>query len=247
MRDWEYKALRAVEDEHWWHAVLRRMVLEVLNRELKPQSRLLDAGCGTGGMLAFLAQAARGHSLEGIDASAEAIRQCRHRGIPGVSLANVEDLPFRDESFDAVLSLDVLYHAGVNEASALAEMTRVLRPRGLLLVNVAAFQCLRGAHDESVCGARRYTQRQLRDQLTAHNLAVEQIHYWNAWLFAPLWIWRSWTRWFPGGVRGGTSELQRSGGWVNRILKLPACWDARLCQALKVPFGSSVLAVARKA
>lgn len=242
----EVEALRSAEDSHWWHATLRGLVLDVLEKCLPPGSRVLDAGCGTGGMLALLSNHPAAYSLEGIDQSEDAVRHCRGRGLTSVRAANVEDLAFEDNSFEAVLSLDVLYHTQVDEDKAVVEMKRVLRPGGLLLVNAAAFPCLRGRHDVAVCGARRYTIKRLRSLLEIHSLAVEFIHYWNAWLFVPLWIWRSWTRWFPGGRSDAGSELQLTTSWINRALKRPAMVDAKLCRDLKLPFGSSVLAVAKK-
>ena len=125
------------------------------------------------------------------------------------------------------------------------EMVRVLRPGGRLVVNVAAFECLRGAHDLAVCGVRRYKRGQLSSLLEFHSLGVELIHYWNAWLFPPLWIWRLWSRRRHDG--GDTaSELQLPRAWLNRLLIGPAWLDAKICRQLKVPFGSSILAVARK-
>ena len=222
------------------------MVLEILEDRLEPESRVLDAGCGTGGMLGLLSQRGWTCSLEGIDISPVAVRHCLERGFAGVRVARVEELPFEDASFDAVLSLDVLYHGQVDERKALAEMSRALRPGGVLVVKVAAFECLRGLHDAAVCSVRRYKRSQLRFHLAIHKLEVELIHYWNTWLFVPLWIWRSWTRWRSGKSDGAGSELQLSVAWVNRMLKGPAGLDAKLCRLLRVPFGSFLLAVARK-
>lgn len=246
MLEREYETLRAVEDVHWWYAVLRRLVLESLQRRFAPGIRLLDAGCGTGGMLDVLQRRGWAGALHGVDLSPEAVRQCRDRGLGEVCVGRVEKLPFADDAFDAVLSLDVLYHAGVEEGRALAEMGRVLRPGGVLLVNVAAFECLRGRHDTAVCGARRYKSSQLRSLLAVHRLEVEEIFYWNAWLFLPLWIWRSWTRRNPGQRKRAGSEMQLPPPWLNGRLKGPAWVDANLCRLLRLPFGSSILAVARK-
>jgi len=79
----------------------------------------------------------------------------------------VHDLPFLADSFDVVLSLDVLSHAGVDDALALREVYRVLRTGGQLILNVAAFDFLKGAHDCAVNVNRRYQQRQLRTLLVA--------------------------------------------------------------------------------
>ncbi|MDB6005729.1 MAG: Methyltransferase type 11, partial [Prosthecobacter sp.] len=124
MRLAEYDTLRATDVHHWWYAVLRSLVERTLAGR---RGHLLDAGCGTGGMLESLRSQT---SVTGIDISEQAVSYCHQRGLHMVELGCVESLPFADETFDVVLSLDVLYHAQVNEKRALAEMCRVLRPEG---------------------------------------------------------------------------------------------------------------------
>lgn len=231
----EYKTLRAVEDVHWWYAVLRGLVVRELRAQVRRDGRVLDAGCGTGGMMQRLQR----WRAAGIDAAEAAVAYCRLRGLHRVRCGHVERLPWSDGSFDAVLSLDVLYHADVDEAAAWSEMVRVLRPGGLIVVNVPALECLRGGHDVAVCGARRYTANHVRQALEFHSLEVMSLHYWNAWLFLPLLLRRQWHR-------SATSDLSVPPPWLNAALAWAGEMDARVCRALRVPFGSSVFAVARK-
>jgi len=244
----EYDILRRVEDRHWWHAVLRRQVLLTLaGAALPPRAQLLDAGCGTGGMLAFLREKCPKLDLDGIDASELAVRHCHTRGLKQVRHGSVHSLPFANDTFDVVLSLDVLYHSGVEQERALAEMRRVLRPDGLLLLNVPAFECLRGAHDVAVCGARRYKACHVREMLERHSLTDVNTHYWNAWLFLPLLAWRRMSRIQPGVAEpAAVSDLILPPVWLNRCLSLVGRLDAKGCRAFRVPFGSSVFATARK-
>jgi len=241
MRAAEYDFMRAVEDQHWWHAVLRSLVEHALAGRLPPRGRLLDAGCGSGGMLEFLRKRLGNLAVRGIDAADQAVRHCHERGLCTVQNGSVELLPFADSTFDAVLSLDVLYHAGVDEEQALAEMGRVLRQDGLLVLNLPAFAGLRGAHDMAVCGARRYVAGQVRSLLERSNFSVEMIHYWNAWLFVPLLVWRHLSRLKADDA---TSDLRLTPAWINPILAGMGSLDAALCRELRIPFGSSVMAVA---
>ncbi|MGV3661459.1 MAG: class I SAM-dependent methyltransferase [Prosthecobacter sp.] len=247
MQSPEYHMLRMVEDRHWWHSVLRGLVMDVFSDRLPPRGYVLDAGCGTGGMLALLREKKPCLDTEGVDASGLAVQHCRQRGLAQVRLGTVHDLPFEAGVFDAVISLDVLYHADVNEHEALAEMSRVLRPGGLLVANLPAFECLRGAHDVAVCGARRYTKDEVRHLLEQHGLCCELSHYWNAWLFPPLLLWRRLSR-RTSEKRGElTSDLAMPPAWFNHLLSAGGKVDAQLCRVLHIPFGSSVFAVARKA
>lgn len=239
----EHDILREAEEQYWWYAVLHRLVLKELRALVPAGAQVLDAGCGTGGMLARLGR----WRAFGVDVSSAAIAHCQRRGLPRVTPADVNRLPFQDATFDAVLSLDVLYHQQVQEGHALAEMGRVLRPGGVMILNVPAFDCLRGEHDRAVCGTRRYKICHVRERLAAHSLEPVMTHYWNAWLFAPLWGWRAVSRLVSSSSDGPPrSDLRPLPEPANAFLKSLGTMDAQLCRRLNLPFGSSVFAVARR-
>jgi SAM-dependent methyltransferase len=243
----EYDIMRAAEDRHWWYRVLHEQVMRELGSRLPAEARILDAGCGTGGMLALLKQQKPQWEILGTDLERAAVEHCQARGLGCVGQGSVCELPYESESFDAVLSLDVIYHEGVDESRAVHEMTRVLRPGGWLLLNVPAFDGLRGAHDQAVCGARRYEACKVRPLLEGHNLRPQMIHYWNAWLFLPLLAWRQWSRRLRPPQAGMiTSDLAMPPRWLNAIMTLLGRVDAIACRCLGVPFGTSVFAVVGK-
>lgn len=235
MKPGQHQIMRRVEDEHWWYQVLRGLVVDALQRHAQGGRRLLDAGCGTGGMLARLGD----WETRGCDLSAEAVELCRERGLRQVIVSSVHEMPFEDGFFDAVLALDVLYHAQVDPARALDEMRRVLGPGGLLIVNVPAFECLRGAHDDAVEGARRYRLQALLRQLVAHGFDAVEAYYWNAWLFLPLWLRR-----LTSSAEAG--DLSLPPAWLNRLLVRIGRVDAVLCRHWHIPFGTSAFVVARR-
>lgn len=234
----EYDVLRAVEDEHWWYSVLHCLVEAEMQARVPHGSRVLDAGCGTGGMITRLTD----WDMHGIDLSPAAIRHCHQRDLGQVKEASVHHLPFESASFSAVLSLDVLYHHQVDEFRALGEMKRVLKPGGILIMNLPAFNWLRGSHDRAVSGVRRYTACQVHARLLFHNLEVDMIHYWNAWLLLPLLIWRRWTRLRPDSVR---SDVRQLPVWLNLALKNLGRLDARASRKLGL-IGSSLFIVAHR-
>jgi len=242
MHDQEYHRLRLLEDHYWWHGVLRTMVMKELRLRLGPTARVLDVGCGTGGMLSEI-QASYPHwSCEGVDISLTALEHCQSRGLSQVKQADVAELPFPAAEFDAVICLDVLYHEEVVEDLALAEMQRVLKTGGCLIMNLPAFAALRGAHDAVVCGARLYTVHQVLNRLRSGRMKVNLIHYWNAWLFIPLLLWRRRSR----VSRTQRSDMHALPTELNRILRVCGGVDAWWCRALKIPFGSSLFVVAVK-
>lgn len=245
MEEGELDKMRAVESHHWWHAVLHGQVMRVLQM-LPLQARVLDAGCGTGGMLTKLHCQRPDIDAHGTDIEEQAVRHCHGRGLSQTSVGGVEQLPFDDEVFDAVLSLDVLYHAEVNENQALAEMRRVLRPGGLLVMNLPAFECLRGSHDAAVCGVRRYRSCHVQRLLQLHSIGIVMSHHWNAWMFLPLLVWRRWSLLRMKKAGAITSDLRLPPSWLNGLLSGVGRMDAWLCRMLHIPFGSSLFVVSQK-
>lgn len=98
--------------------------------------RILDAGCGSGPLLAVLRD--RGAVVTGIDSSAKMLELARQRLGAGASLrqADLRDpLPFTDGAFDDVVASLVLHYLQ-DWGPTLAEFRRVLRPGGRLIVSV---------------------------------------------------------------------------------------------------------------
>ena len=245
----EYDTMRHVEDTYWWYQVLRTEVTNDLSCRFgagKPW-RLLDAGCGTGGMLDTLHKAHPAWEMTGLDVSALAVEYCRERGFADVIKGSVDGMPFARASFDVVLSLDVLYHKGVSEASAVSEIARVVKSGGYVILNLPAFDVLRGRHDVAVHGARRYTIERMRTLLEPVGLRAETIFYWNAWLFVPLLAWRLLSRFEkPPEEIGTKGDLSQVPSQFNALLTTLGRLDFAACRRLHPPFGTSVYTVARK-
>jgi SAM-dependent methyltransferase len=249
MNEREYTLMRQVEDTHWWYAALRQAAAAALEEELtdQPSARVLDAGCGTGGMLGLLHRRQPSWSLHGLDSSAEALEHCRRRGFADLIHGSVNALPFEDASFDAVLSLDVLYFEGVDDSRALVEIHRILKPGGCLILNLPAFEALRGQHDVAVRGARRYTPKVVRNLLARSTLDGVRVHCWNLWLFFPILCWRKLSRMRqPAELAKARSDLSMPPAPLNAMLTVLARLDMCLCRATRSPLGTSVFAVATK-
>ncbi len=185
MKPAEYRRMYEAEEAQWWYAGQRVIASALLEPALGAatatgETRLLDAGCGTGFNLLALGRLGR---ATGIDLAPEAVAFCRERGVRALR-ASLLALPFPDAAFDAVTSFDVIYHAWVtDDRAAVAEMARVLRPGGVLLVRVPALRVLWGAHDVEVQSRHRYTRGELTALLEACGLRVERATYCNSLLF----------------------------------------------------------------
>src|ERR1700730_7268247 len=126
----DHDVMRSVEDHYWWYQALRQHVAATIE-PAPPHFSLLDAGCGTGGMLKVVRQKFPAADLTGIDQSTHALEltAARKTGAKLIS-ASVHELPFPENSFDFVLSLDVWSSVGLDESLAVHEAHRVLRPGG---------------------------------------------------------------------------------------------------------------------
>ena len=245
MKPAEHDIMRAVEDHYWWYQALRQHVADLVE-SAGPNFSLLDAGCGSGGMLAALRQRFPHAELSGIDAFERGVQLTAERGLGArLMTASVHELPFPADSFDFVLSLDVWSHANVDDALAAHETHRVLRPGGRLILNLAAFEFLKGAHDHATDVTRRYTRAEVRTVLEGAGFVIERLTYWNLSLTPPIAL----ARWLSRrriAREEARSDFRPLPAFVNTTLKGIAALELRLSRHLSLPFGTSVLAVARK-
>ncbi len=241
----EYEALYRTEDRHWWFAGVRREVAAELARERAGISRWLDAGSGTGGLLANLRPPGSPAAF-GVEVSPDGIAFSRSRGLRRLARASVSQLPFPDSAFDLVTSIDVLCHRGVAEPRALAEAYRCLREGGLLVLQVPAFDWLRSEHDDAVWTSRRYRRREVGNLLTEAGFAVEASFYRVALLFPAAALRRLLAR-RRRLEEEARSEVRPAAPATNAIfggiLRLESALGAL---GLRFPFGLSVFALARK-
>ena len=247
MEPYEYDTMRSVEDTYWWYTGLHNLVAKNARKILKnsPELKVLDAGCGTGGMMAKIHQVLPEVELIGIDFNSSAVEFTKQRNIGTVKQASIDNLPFPNEFFDLVLSLDVLCEQGVDEGQSIAEFSRVLKSRGRLLINLPAFGFLKGKHDIAVHSQRRYTKKRVREILTAAGFVVETITYWNTALFPLLALWRPLSLIFAN-KRTPRSDLKPLPIFVNKILTWLILKEIQLTQYVSLPFGSSVFVIAKK-
>ena len=238
-------ATAAAEQSHFWFRGFRRFVRPMLDTAAggRHDLRIADCGAGTGSNLRMLA---RYGTAIGIELTAEGARLARARGERRMCIGDVASLPLPSASFDLATSFDVLYCLDDDaERAALAEMHRVLKPGGRLIVNVAAMPSLRGRHSAFSYEVRRYTRRGLVRALEQAGFTAARATYTNA-ATLPL--------------VAGTRALQRLGLFaadsagdlhappapINAALSGALAIEAALLRAVDMPFGSSLLALAVK-
>jgi SAM-dependent methyltransferase len=241
MRRDEYATMFRVEETHWWYTALHRLIFQTLEAELPDwrAKEIVDVGCGTG---AILKQLGNPEKNVGIDLAPEAISFCRQRGLNNVQQGDIHALPFPDASFDAVICSSVLYHQWVSDLEgAVREMHRVLRPDGVLLINVPAFPFLHSAHDEAVMTARRFRKREIQQLLQEQNFKIRRLTYWTTFLF-PLAI----AARTLGGSKMGRDFEAEGASFTQRVFTRIMTLELYLLRKISLPFGVALLAVARK-
>ncbi|MGB8507677.1 MAG: class I SAM-dependent methyltransferase [Pyrinomonadaceae bacterium] len=253
MRVEDFNYLYELEEHFWWFAGMRDVTSVLLGeaRALPPGGKILDAGCGTGGMLSWLKSEAEGAEVYGIDVEPAALQFCRERGHAKTLQASATHLPFADESFDLVTSFDVLVQipgAGADEL-ALREMYRVLRPGGTAFVRVAAYEWMRSGHDEALNTQRRYRLGELTLKMERAGFRLRRATYANSFLL-PLAALRRLLLKRVGLADAGSDvkPLPPSLRWLNRPLAGVLRVESRLLRRTRtrLPFGLSIICVAEK-
>jgi ubiquinone/menaquinone biosynthesis C-methylase UbiE len=243
MRDYTYKILFDSEEDHWWLASRRRMVVDWVMQGYpgRIDLRILDVGCGTGMMLVEMARLGQ---AQGVDASDEALRFCHRRGLTAVRKCNVLELPFPDSSFDVLTAVDILEHID-DDLGALQEWSRVLKPGGRLYLFVPAHRWLWSLQDEISGHRRRYTAHGLRRVVEQANLQVERQSYVSTLLFPVIVMGRIWLKVLRRFTEIKTENTLHP-SWSNGILRRVFSAEIPLLRRVNFPFGASLLCVARK-
>ncbi|HSV74136.1 MAG TPA: class I SAM-dependent methyltransferase [Chthonomonadales bacterium] len=236
----EYERMYRLEDTYWWFVGRHHLAIDLLDRAFggRRDLRILDIGCGTGAMSELLA--AWGEVVSA-DCSPLALAFSRRRGLVRVCAADAMHLPFRDESFDAVVALDIIEHLP-DDAVAAREIRRVLRPGGRLVATVPACPSLWSAHDVALMHQRRYVGSQVRRLMDAGGLRVRRLTHATTLLFPLAWVTRVLAR------RSGSlhARLVPLSGPANRLLVGVMAAENALLRRCDLPFGLSVCCVAER-
>ena len=235
------------ERSHFWFRGFRQYMKPAIARALDGVSdaRILDCGCGTGSNLEMLRPYGRAC---GFDLTAVGVRFARAHG-HRVAQASIEAIPFRSGTFDLVTSFDVFQCLpDPVERSAIAEMARVLKPGGWLLLHVAALEILHGKHSVLSEEVRRYTPARLRSIVEPAGFRLERLTFDHMSLLPLMLPVRAWHRLTAAGgqVAAGEEEITVPIPPVNAALTALVSLEALALRAVNMPIGSSLQVLARK-
>ncbi len=239
-----YQTMYDCEDHLWWYQGMTAITRAILDRFITTpaeNTKILDAGCGTGAVMNYLQNYGQPY---GIDYFMDALAFSRKRNNLRLGCATVEQIPFASNTFDLVTSFDVLCLKKIDRHQALQALARVVKPGGLMLLRLPAYRWLAGsAHDEHVEIGHRFTVKEIIHDLSSHGFKSLHSSYANMWLFPVACIKRKLEVIFPNQNR---SDLKLNYGAVNHLFAWLLMSEAQAITRKGLPFGLTAIVLAQK-
>jgi len=174
----DIRMITTLEDSHWWfrerRSILGRWLRQLKRAGVQPGAAL-DIGAAGGGNTRVLRAA--GWQPVALEYSEDGAVFAQSRGLT-VIRGDATHLPAADASLDLVTAFDVIEHIE-DDHQAAAEIRRVLRPGGTLLVTVPCDMRLWSAHDVASHHFRRYDREGLQQVITKAGLEIDELWSWN--------------------------------------------------------------------
>jgi SAM-dependent methyltransferase len=231
-----------IQKKHWWFVTKKKIILDLIAKYLpKTQSqKILDIGCGSGLMLESLKEVGQTFGMDMDDDAISFSKEIFSGPVEKGMLPN--GIPYPNESFSFVVLLDVIEHVD-NPVEALKAVRARLMDGGKAFISVPAFMFLWSGHDDRNNHKIRYDLPLLKAQLLEAGFTVEAISYFNTLLFPIVYIVRKLNNLLG---RDGASDVEMPGAFTNYILTKIFGIERYLLNCMSLPFGVSILAVAKK-
>jgi SAM-dependent methyltransferase len=233
-----FDRMAALDQTHWWYVARRKILSDLIAREIKPVKgvQILEIGCGTGHNFPVLTRFGHVDALE-IDDSARAIASERlGRAVGSTPLPELSGVA--DASYDLIALLDVLEHIE-GDLAALSSIRAKLRPGGHVLLTVPANQWMWSAHDAVHHHHRRYNRSTLSKVVAAAGLRVQMVSHFNSLLFPLAAAVR-----IAGKITGREeADDAQPAAPLNSLFKAVFGLERHLVGRVPLPFGVSLVAV----
>jgi 2-polyprenyl-3-methyl-5-hydroxy-6-metoxy-1,4-benzoquinol methylase len=247
--DPHYFAFLAESDRrHFWFRARREIIRDAITRVVGDRAKrgLFDVGCGSGGLLQFLAES--GVPVVGAcDAYPESLRIVRGRVSTPLLLVDEGRLPPLGVGYSLIGLFDVLEHID-DDVETLRFLHSILEPGGHVALTVPAHPFLFDEMDELAHHRRRYKRAELGEKLRAAGFEVKVLTHFMSPLVPPLLLARLLGRLFFGRKRARErrdAELRVSPA-LNAMLGPVLSVERAVLRHVSLPFGSSILALAAR-
>lgn len=176
-----YQDMILQQEIHWWFKARKEIISKVLSTlNLPSNAEILEIGSGMGGNLSMLEKFG---NVTAIEMDADAVKYTQEAYKASILQGSLPDnIPNADRKYDVVCLFDVLEHID-NDVEALESIKKLMKPGGLLILTVPAYQWLFGTHDKFLHHYRRYSRKRLLTQLNSSGLDVIKSGYFNFILF----------------------------------------------------------------
>lgn len=232
-----------LEDSHFWFIGKRLFIKTILNKycqNYKKNLKILDIGCGTGGLTLFLTNWGK---VIGIEKNQLAIKLAKKRQLKIIK-ADAQKLPFSDNKFDLVTIFDVLYHKDINDViKVIKESYRVLKINGFFLITDSSFNFLKSNHDKILGGNKRFTIKKIEKFLTKSDFIILKSSYIFFFIFPLIFLKRKIIDFI---FKTKNSDVEKIANFINWLLIKLISFEAWLLRYLSFPFGSSLIIMAKK-
>jgi len=239
-----YHQMYLNEEHHWWFKskvdIVKELTHKFVGRDLK-SLKVLDAGCGT----SFLSKSivSNLHNLYNVDNDQLSLYYSKKRGVVNIVQADLNIMPFSDNSFDLTFCMDVIEH-NEDDRYLVGELSRVIKPGGIIIASVPALMQLWSPQDVKLDHFRRYKIKQF-SELFEDKFEVLKASYCNTLLFPPIYLLRKIFNIFPN-ITKDKDELEINNKFINNILYKIFSQEAKLLKNINLPVGVSCIVVARK-
>ncbi len=245
----EYKKLYEMEKVYWWHIGRRHILFSLIEKfvisENNNNLKIIDIGCGSGSVLSMLSNFGE---VLGIDDNETALNFTRQNGFHNVKLINAlhlsQELDFKNK-FDLITCLDVIEHID-DDRFFLKEISQILKPGGHVLIAVPAYNFLWSEHDEALNHKRRYTASELHRKLNDAGFEVIKRSYAVTFLFPLILFYRLFRGIFQKDSHEPKTSYVMLPKPINTFFVYTLGFESHLLKHIDIPFGSSIVCVARK-
>lgn len=233
-----------IESSHWWYVTLHDLILKKIDSvSTNNNLSIIDIGCGNGSLLDKLEKYKK-FDLEGIEYNEFALNECYRKNLGFVKNINLNEWSPESNKYDIILCLDVLQDKGLESDEILLDkMINSLRDRGLIFINIPAFECLSRYHDKFVGIKKRYSISNFEQLLIKQNIS-----YFISYRMIILYFFIPILKLFKiFNLIRRQSDLLNTNIYLNYVLKIYGKLENKIIQnRIKIPFGSSIYVIIEK-
>jgi SAM-dependent methyltransferase len=235
MEDNQYHLMFQNEDSHWWFLAKREFIKKQLS-DCKKNWKILDLGCGTGGLSKFLTRYGK---VTRIEKSTVAITYLNRRNL-NFKVADINTVNHPKQTYDVICLFDVLYHKGIDDEKVLKNAYSMLKKGGIIIITDSAVSWLTSHHDKENMARERYDLSRIVQKVQVAGFSVKKKSYIYFILFPLFFVSRLLGKFIK------FENVTKTNVLLNQALFNLCKIEANLLTRTNFPIGSSVLVKAQK-